>query len=349
MNKTIAIVTAIVMWATCASAQEITEEFKPSGRVEGRIFADFSTDVTGNGHAKAFELKRAYLGYIYQISPEFKAHIRMDVGGNEFVIDGLDEGIESQYAFFKTAALFWEKNKWSAAFGLHDTYQFKEQETLWGKRYILPSMLDLQKFDFSADIGASARFRTNNFEMDLGFFNGEGYKQLQTDNAFRGSFGITGFFWDKKIIARGYIDQSSADVHLGSYTAFAGLDLDKFTLGAEFTHQNNYTYVEGHNRDAYSIFTQYNFTPRFGLWLRIDGLNSQFELEYDKNDAEEAADAASYMNSWMKKDGLYTYTGIEYIIVPRRITTSLNYQHQTDDTADKNNTGRLFLNLEVKF
>ncbi len=343
MTKQLVFVAILFAAIIRANAQE-TEEFKPHGKMEGRIYTDFSADIVGDGDDKAFELKRAYFGYKYQITPEWRTHLRVDVGGNEFIFDGVKDGLESQYVFFKTAALYYEKGPWFAAFGLHDTYQFKVQESLWGKRYILPSMLDLQKFDFSADIGASGQYRTDNFSIDFGLFNGEGYKQLQADDAFRGSLGITGWFFDKKLIGRLYVDQSNADVHLGSYTGFIGLDLDKFTLGAEYTHQNNYIYVEGHNRDAYSVFTQYNFTPRIGLWARIDGMTSEFDF-----DEPLTAESVKYISGWNSKDGEDIYAGVEYVVVPKKINTSINYQHHRSDEAEPVNSGKIFFNLEVRF
>jgi len=327
---------ATVMCIT--NAQEV--EFKPSGKMEGRIYTDFSADIVGDGEDKAFELKRAYFGYRYQITPEWRAHVRVDVGGSEFII----EDVLNQYVFFKTAALYYEKDHWFAAFGLHDTYQFKVQENLWGKRYILPSMLDRQKFDFSADIGMSGQYRTDNFSIDVALFNGEGYKQLQDDDAFRGSIGVTGWFADRKLIARLYVDQSNANVHLGSYTGFIGLDLDKFTLGAEFTHQNNYIYTEGHNREAYSVFTQYNITPRVGLWARIDGMTSEFDFDNPLTE-----DDVEYIAKWRGKDGQDIFGGVEYVIVPKRINTSLNYQHHRSDEAEAVNSGKIFFNIEVRF
>ncbi len=339
MTKQLLFVAMLIAIAVRVEAQT-TEEFKPHGRMEGRIYTDFSADVVGDGDDKAFELKRAYFGYRYQITPEWRAHVRVDVGGSEFVI----EDALAQYVFFKTAAVYYEKDNWFGAFGLHDTYQFKVQEGLWGKRYILPSMLDRQKFDFSADIGASGRYTTDQFSVDLALFNGEGYKQLQEDDAFRASLGVTGWFADKKIITRLYSDYSSATVHLASFTGFVGLDLDKFTLGAEFTHQNNYAYFDGHDRDAYSFFTQYNFTPRFGVWARIDGMHSTFDLGDNFEGDKEA-----HINRWRSRDGEDIFAGVEYAVVPRRINTSLNYQHHRSDDTDPVNSGKIFFNVEVRF
>ena len=342
-------VLAILLVCICTTNAQELEEFMPHGKIEGRIYTDFSADIVGDGHNKAFELKRAYFGYQYQITPVWRTHLRVDVGGSEFIFDGIVDGAvfdgaESQYVFFKTAALFYEKGSWFGAFGLHDTYQFKEQETLWGKRYILPSMLDKQKFDFSADIGASMQYSTANLNIDFGIFNGEGYKQLQTDDAFRGSLGITKRWLSHRLITRIYGDYSAAATHLYSVTGFIGADLDKFTFGAEYTYQNNYAYYDGHNREAYSLFTQYNIRPRIGLWARVDGMHSMFDLgEKFEGDHQE------HIDSWLAKDGEDFYVGLEYVIVPRRINTSLNYQHHRTNEANPYNSGKIYFNLEVRF
>jgi len=319
------------------NAQE-KEEFKPHGKMEVRIYSNFNADVVGDGDDKAFQLKRSYFGYKYNITPEFRAHVRVDLAGNEYLSGDENDGKEMQYVFFKTAALYYEKTNWFAAFGLQDTYQFKEQESLWGKRYILPSLLDRQKFISSADIGASAKYHTDQFVVDVAVFNGEGYKNLQQDNDFRASLGVTGFFADKKIIARAYVDQSTDEVQLGSVTGFIGLDLDKFTLGAEYTTQKNYRYKEGHDRNAYSFFTQYNFTHRIGLWARLDGMSSDFS-----NVDQE------YIDNQLKVDGEDIFAGVEFKVVPKKINTSLNYQHHISDEADPVNSGKIFINLEVRF
>ncbi|WP_430809597.1 MULTISPECIES: hypothetical protein [unclassified Carboxylicivirga] len=324
---------------TLVLSQENTP-FKAHGELEGRLFLNFNADIVGDEHDKAFELKRAYLGYRYQITPQWRAHLRVDVGGSEFVI----EDAQGQYVFFKTAAVYYEQDQWFAAFGLHDTYQFKPQERLWGKRYILPSMLDRQKFDFSADIGASGSYRGNNFTIDMALFNGEGYKQWQADDAFRGSLGVTSWLIDRKIIARLYTDYSTASVPLASITGFIGFDLKTFTLGAEYTFQNNYGYFDGHDRAAYSLFTQYNVTKRFGLWARIDGMNSTFNMgnAFDGDEAEHIA-------HWQERDGEDIFAGVEYHVVPKHIKASLNYQHHRTNQATPVNSGKLFFNVEVSF
>ena len=53
------------------------DEFAPSGQVFGKLFSNFNTSLKGSEPQTAFEVRRAYLGYEYQISPEFSAQSRI--------------------------------------------------------------------------------------------------------------------------------------------------------------------------------------------------------------------------------------------------------------------------------
>jgi hypothetical protein len=338
-------VCAFIMLSTAKlfAEENQSEDFKPSGKVEGRIFTNFNASLTSDDKTKTFELKRAYFGYKYNFAPGFTAKLKIDVGGEDFIKTGID----NQYVFFKTAAVYYEQDDWNLAFGLQDTYQFKVQEKLWGKRYVLPAMLDIQKFNFSADIGFSAAYKLEHFDIDFGVFNGEGYKQFQTDDAFRGSVGATAYLMDKKVIARAYTDRSTTSTLLYSYSGFLGLDLDEFTLGTEYTFQNNYGYTEGHDRTGFSVFSQYNFSPKFGLWFRLDQLASSYD---EINPGDEGYDEyLDHKNKVDKIDGSYIFTGLEYVIVPKHMVSSLNYQHHSPKGEGNNNSSFIYLNLEIKF
>ncbi len=319
------------------------EEFKKEGKVEGKIFTNFNASLNKGDNNKNFELKRAYLGYSLQFAPYFSTKIRVDVGGAEFITPE----INNQYVFFKTAAVYYKKDRIMIGFGLQSTYQFKVEEKLWRKRYIMPTMPDYQKFNFSADLGVAFVYKLDNFDFDVSFFNGQGYKQFDTDDAFRSSIGVTSYLFQKKVLFRAYGDYSTDSLHLASFTGLAGLRLERFSFGAEYTYQKNYIYTEGHNRNGYSLFSQFNFTPKLGVWFRIDGVWSEFkELSSDDPDY---IDNIEYIDKWLKRDGLYSYTGVEYIIVPKHLTASVNYQHHTPDGTGNSNNDYIYFNLEVKW
>ncbi len=337
------IILSLAVLITLGITINAQEEFKPHGQFEGKIFTNFNIGLTNGDKTKNFELKRAYFGYKYEFAPHFCTKLKLDVGGAEFITPE----INNQYVFFKTAAVYYKKDRIIIGVGLQDTYQFKVEEKLWGKRYVLPAMPDYQKFNFSADIGVAVVYKLDNMDFDFSFFNGQGYKQFDADNAFRTSVGVTSYFLQKKLLLRVYGDYSTDSLHMASFTGLAGLKLKNFSFGAEYTFQKNYIYTDGHNRNGYSIFSQYNITPKLGLWIRIDGIWSDFkELATDNPDYD---DNIAYTNKWLKRDGLYTYTGIEYVIVPKHLTTTINYRHHTPDGTGNTNSNYIYINLEVKW
>jgi len=320
--------------------QKKKNRFNPHGKIEGKIFTDFNAGLNQGNNTKNFELKRAYFGYELEFAQHFSAKVRLDVGGAEFITPE----INNQYVFFKTAAVYYKTDKIMIGFGLQDTYQFKLEEKLWGKRYVLPTMPDYQKFNFSADIGAAFVYRIRHFDFDISFFNGQGYKQFDADNAFRSSLGVTAYMFKRKFLLRAYGDYSTDSLHLASFTGLAGLKLKNFSLGAEYTYQHNYIYTDGHMRNGASVFSQFNFTEKLGLWFRIDQVWSDFSKLAPDHKAND-----EFVTKWLKRDGLYAFTGMEYIIVPKHLRASVNYQHHTPDTSDYPGTDFIYFNVEVKW
>ena len=323
---------------TSAFSQE--NGFKPKGKIEGKIFTDFNYSLNHSDNTKNFELKRAYFGYELEFAKHFSAKVRLDVGGAEFITPE----INNQYVFFKTAAAYYKTDKIMIGFGLQETYQFKVEEKLWGKRYVLPTMPDFQKFNFSADIGVAFVYKLKNFDFDLAFFNGQGYKQFDADNAFRSSVGITSYLFNRKLLLRAYGDYSTDSTHMASFTGLAGLKLERFSFGAEYTYQHNYIYTKGHMRSGYSFFSQYDITQKLGVWARIDGVWSNFD-----GLIPEMPDPSEFKAKWRKRDGLYAFVGVQYIIVPKHLRASVNYQHHTPDGSGNMNSDFMYFNVEVKW
>jgi hypothetical protein len=95
-------------------------------------------------------------------------------------------------------------------------------------------------------------------------------------------------------------------------------------------------------RNGASVFSQFNFTEKLGLWFRIDQVWSDFTRLDSKVDDE-------FISKWLKRDGLYAFTGVEYIIVPKHLRASVNYQHHTPDTSEFPGTDFIYFNVEVKW
>lgn len=112
------------------NAQEnIQEKFTSFGEPIIKVFSDFHTSISKDIDESAMEIKRAYLGYKYFISPEFEIIAKLDIGSPD---DKSAYSLIKRYAYFKNAALIYRKGKLKASFGLIDLVQFKLQEKFRG-------------------------------------------------------------------------------------------------------------------------------------------------------------------------------------------------------------------------
>jgi hypothetical protein len=336
MKKQFLSLAAILLLSAPMVAQTTTEtaaaEFKPSGKFDGKIFADFYSTVGEDPASSAFEVKRAYFGYTYNLAPEWSARVLLDIGEDEKSV-----GV-NRYAFFKNAALFYTKDKIKVGFGLQDTYNMKVQEKVWGHRYVEKSFLDLNKFANTADLGLTGQYNLNDkFSFDLGVYNGEGFKQTQKDNVYRGAIGATASLLDKKLLIRvgdEYEDSGSKIdangvvtynyIPLNTMTLFAGYVGTKFSVGAEFNNQTNYKHTDNDDRSGISLFGSYDLNSKFTLFGRYDQLTADntasAEYSYMIFGAEykiiKNLRAAVNLNDKDPKEGsstLYAFFNVEYV------------------------------------
>jgi hypothetical protein len=180
----------MVMLYSLAPAQSKTEnEFEPSGTVSGKIFSNFNSTLQGREQQTAFEVRRAYFGYQYLISPEFSAQVKIDIGSPN---DASQYSLLRRFGYFKTASVAYQPlTHVKFTFGLQDATQFKLQDKFWKRRYISESLMGQYKYGPSADIGVKAEYTTDWISVDFALFNGEGYSSLQNDNTFKGALGTT--------------------------------------------------------------------------------------------------------------------------------------------------------------
>ena len=149
------------------------------GKVFSTIFWNFNSDFTKDASKKnAFELKRVYLGYDYNIDDKLSAKITFDIGKNT--------SGSSYTAFLKTAQIDWSLQKnTKISFGMIGGKQFKYQEKIWGYRYVYKTFQDEHKFGSSADLGVNGEFKlSNNLTFNAFILNGEGYKNIQDDDGY---------------------------------------------------------------------------------------------------------------------------------------------------------------------
>lgn len=158
--------------------------FVPSGKPFATIFANFHQGITGSAKDEAaFELVRGYLGYEYNFSPEFYAKINVDVGSPN---DLSPYSKARRYAYFKNAYLRYMQKGLTIDFGLIDMRQFKLQEAIWERRYLMKTLADEYQLGQSANLGVNLNYKfTSWLDADFTISNGEGYSSIQMDDVFK--------------------------------------------------------------------------------------------------------------------------------------------------------------------
>jgi len=302
-----------------------------SGKLSARIYGDFKTSLNSNSSATAFEITRVYFGYSRAITRYLSGEVKLDIGSPE---DESQYSLIRRYAYFKTAALTYERKKYTVWLGLFDMLQFKEQEKFWDRRYIYKSYMDEYKFGSSADIGAGVRYRImETLSVDFVISNGEGYKMLQTDRYYKYGSGIS---WKPgPFIFRAYYDISGGTYPQMNTAVFAAFRSQRWSLGAEGIWQQNYKNYDGYQRYGYSGYLSYSIRPEWKLFGRYDQIYSNILPEQDL--------------PWnLSQDGSAVIAGLEYIPI-KNLRFSLNYQDWFPYAANVSNNAFLFLNVEFQF
>jgi hypothetical protein len=320
MKKTILLLSTAFIMSLNVSAQEGTPSVK--------IFSNFNYDISteeGEQAFKEFELKRAYLGYSYNIDEKFSTKITFDVGSNS--------SGSAYTAFLKIASLKWRaSDKLTLNSGMVGTKNFKFMEKSWGRRYIEKSAQDKYKWTNAADLGLTVDYKlSDNISLDAQVLNGEGYKKTQASNGlFRGGLGITytistklGLRLHQDISPRNtYTDSTDSQYISTASIAYSGTN---FSLGYEASlMQNADNIIADEEESLISIYGTYKLNEDYTLFARYD-------------DATETANKGSY-----------TIYGIERQMT-KGVTLALNMQSWTDAADGSETENTLYINLEYKF
>ena len=296
----------------------------------GKVYSHFRTSL--NSKQTAFDITRAYLGFESNIAKNYTIILKLDIGSPE---DLSEYSRIKRYAYFKNAALRYHKNDFILSFGIIDMLQFKVQEKFWDHRYLYKSFMDQYRFGSSADLGAQAIYKVNDWLTgDLTFSNGEGYSKLQLDNSFKTGIGAT-FLPLKGLILRGYYSFLSKDkVMQSTLSAFAGYTIKSFKIGGEINYRINDTNVGRLNKWGYSIYSMFNFAKKWEVFARYDILTSSTVNgeEYGWNYAG---------------DGSAIIAGVQFRPI-RNVNIALNYKDWYPYPQNLKNLSFIFLNLEYK-
>ncbi|HLG33249.1 MAG TPA: hypothetical protein VI757_00085, partial [Bacteroidia bacterium] len=246
--------------ATGAGAQDTAKaEFKPSGKVWGYVFGDYYFKVKADSALRgsmeysglktnnnAFAIRRAYLGYDYNISEKLSTEFllsheaNLDASGNRTV-------------FIKSANLRIKKiyKRADLVIGHMATPTFSLlEEKVWNFRAVEKTILDQRKIASSSDIGVGLQGKFDekgNYGYNLMVGNGTGTK-LESDQFKRFYGDLFAKFLDQKLIINVYADMERSQLQpyhksKTTFKAFAAYQTTPFTIGVTWFMQTQENYA----------------------------------------------------------------------------------------------------------
>ena len=328
-QKTLALV--VLLFSFQAYSQN--DEFEQTGKAFATIFSNFHRGITGAAvDEAAFELVRGYIGYEYNLSPNFYAKINVDIGSPD---DLSPYSKLRRYAYFKNAYLRYSQNKFQVEFGLIGLKQFKLQEQIWERRYLMKTLADEYKLGSSADLGVNFHYKFSDLiDADFTIMNGEGYNNIQSDGIFKYGVGST-IKLPKNFTSRVFYDFTKNEIIQSTLLLFTSYDYKKrWNIASEFIFRTNDRWREGQNIFGMSLYGKYNINNEFQLFARYD------KIESNILDGE--------TNPWrLIGDGSALVSGIQYKPI-KNIKLALNYHDWYPLAVNRENRGFIYLDLEVK-
>lgn len=322
--------TALVVCASLSTFAQNNEDgtsFKANGKPIVNIFTDFRYSIQDGKTNPAFEVTRAYFGYIYNFTPNFSTKVLLDVTSNN-----KSGTFPSAYsAYIKYAFGEYTNKIFTVDFGMIDTNLFGIQETMWGRRYIMKAILDINEFGSRADLGVGVKIQASpRLSFDAQIVNGEGYQKVQADSTVKISAGIS-YEPVKHLFFRLYGDYMKKNTEQSSFSAMVAYKNERLTLGGEYDYQKGHKMIKGHNFHDFSIWGAFRASHTTGIFARYDYTVS------DKTTGEG--------ESWNgTKDGQTYAAGVEFFPV-KGIAISPNIQISNP----KLKSGKQITNILVNF
>ncbi|WP_157580345.1 hypothetical protein [Segetibacter koreensis] len=316
MKKLLTVVVVQILLINLVTGQEkLTTDtaFKPSGKLWGYTFGDFyykaHTDNLNRGGANqytgvekgrnAFQLRRAYLGYNYDIHPRFSAELLLAAEDNIANQNGNINGdltSNGKLTFYIKYANIRYKNIWKGTdlvVGQLATPAFSFiSEPIWGYRSIERTIADIRRTP-SFDLGASLQGKFDPEKGNYGYnlMVGNGTSARPENDKFKWFYGdVYAKFLDKKLVFDLYADYqrlnwtSTFHHSRNMVKGFAGYTTPSFTFGVEAFVNHGQQDVVGNkesskdtisaNATGISLFARGSIIKeKLGYFARFDSYN----------------------------------------------------------------------------
>ena len=316
------------MWVMVPVQAQDTEEFKPGGKPEVRIFTSFSsTFADGKSHSK-FDIGRAYLGYGYNFTRNLYGRVVYDVADPSV-------GKLKFTGMLKFAYLRYQTDKWTISGGMIPLPEYEYVDKKWGYRYVFKPSHDEYGFGVAADLGLSVAYKIAPWiAADITVTNGEGFKLTEVDSTMKAAAGLT-LIPVKNVTVRGYYDrmgksgsrQQTAEV-IASYENKGPI------LSASYHYRYNNLLLAENDLQVLSFNGRVAVSDKIRIFGRYDFATSAVV----GNDDE----------PWnLLRDGQLFLTGIEILIAPG-VSLAPNYQGWLPASSDLPFISRFSLSLDLK-
>ena len=292
---------------------KVDSAFKPGGQLWGYAFGDFyykaHSDALNRGGANqytnieqgrnAFQLRRVYLGYNYNITAKFSAELLLAAEDNTVTALGATSGdllSDNKLSFYlKLINLRW-KNIWKGTdlvIGQSATPSFAMlTEQIWGYRSIERTIADVRRTP-SFDLGVSlqGRFDPGNDNYGYNVMMGNGTSARPENDKFKWFYGdVWAKFLDKKLVFDLYADYQrlnwTSTLHhsRNMLKGFAAYTTPKITVGVEAFINHGKQDVVGMkassadtinaNAEGVSAFVRGRIVKdKLGFFARVDNFN----------------------------------------------------------------------------
>lgn len=315
-------------------ASNLFSSEKDSTKVTGTplflIYSNFHQGVSKNNYISNFDIKRAYIGYDFNLDNGFNASIKLDIGSPD---SSNNYSLIKRTAYFRNVAIGYNYKNLSIAFGIIDNQQHKVQEKFWAKRYLFKSFIDEYKFLPSTALGINASYKFNKkISLEFGMVNGEYLNKKQGLDKYIYNIGINYSPIDNLIMKAysTYTGDVNDIITNGFFCAYK--IIPELKIAAEYNTKFEFIDNTTLNLYGYSIFSEYKINKKFNIFARYDLL--------DSNNINNST------SSWnIDKNGFAIIGGVEYII-NKNLRLSLNYQDWHPAKTNSNNKAYIFLNLE---
>jgi len=329
MQKILAVLLFSATFLMPVKAQE-SDQFNPSGKIFGLLFADYHTSFSGGKSVPVFEIARSYFGFDYNFSKTIMSRV---------MYDGFTQTVNGKVmlsGYLRNAYLQFDNGKLTLRGGLLGVEQISIAEKLWNYRYITKTPIDYSGMIFSADLGVIAKYKVAEaVSFDIGLLNGRGYKDIAPDTTLKLITGIT-VKPVKNLIFRGYFDaMGPAGTRQMTFSLTGAYTGPVFTLGAEYLRQNNHLMATGENYSGVSIFSEVKVAEKFSVFARYDNIGS--------------VTPEGETEPWnLSKDGSCLFIGFDYSPV-KNIRIAPNFTGFTPDNENSDFVGTVGVNVEAKF